>query len=214
MNDNNKQDENANNGASTPDLFAGRDISTEYATFSRRLYASLIDLTLLSLILSYIIAPLTYTVLYGTDSPTLYLKQHMNLFSYQMSQAQDDTERETITNNTIAKLEDYLINQNRAGDYFFEQFFQVMLVALIIATFWYFKAGTPGKLLLRLRVVDAKSGAKPDLIQCIVRVIAYTVSAIPLCIGFFWMKYDKKAQCFHDILAGTVVVRIIYNDEA
>jgi uncharacterized RDD family membrane protein YckC len=79
------------------------------------------------------------------------------------------------------------------------------LVALIV--FWRFRAATPGKMLLGLRIVDAESGGKMSLGQCFLRCIAYLASTLPLCLGFLWIAWDKKKQAWHDKLAGTLVVR-------
>lgn len=89
-------------------------------------------------------------------------------------------------------------------------FWDILLgyIAPIVITVWFWKKflGTPGKMLLRLRVVDAKTGQALSTPQAIGRYLGYYVSTIPLLLGFFWIGIDKKKQGFHDKLAGTVVV--------
>ena len=82
-------------------------------------------------------------------------------------------------------------------------------VAPIIITVWFWikYLGTPGKMVLRLRVVDEASGKAISTPKAIGRYLGYYVSAIPLCLGFIWVGIDKKKQGFHDKLAGTVVIR-------
>lgn len=82
-------------------------------------------------------------------------------------------------------------------------------IAPIVITVWFWVKylGTPGKMALRLRVVDAKTGHAPTTPQAIGRYLGYYVSILPLMLGFIWVGIDKKKQGFHDKLAGTVVIR-------
>lgn len=67
---------------------------------------------------------------------------------------------------------------------------------------------TPGKLLLELRVVDARSGARPGWVQAMIRLLGYVVSALPLGLGFVWAAFDRDRRALHDKLASTRVVRV------
>jgi uncharacterized RDD family membrane protein YckC len=78
--------------------------------------------------------------------------------------------------------------------------------ALLVIVFWSWKQGTPGKLLLRLRIVDADTGGEPVLRQWCLRYVGYVLSTVPLLLGFFWMLWDPRRQGWHDKLAGTVVI--------
>ena len=72
---------------------------------------------------------------------------------------------------------------------------------------WIYKAGTPGKLVLGLRVVDAQSGEHLTIGQAIGRYLAYIPAMLALMMGIFWVAWDSKKQGWHDKLAGTVVIR-------
>jgi uncharacterized RDD family membrane protein YckC len=78
------------------------------------------------------------------------------------------------------------------------------LVAAVV--FWFYRAATPGKMMLSLRIVDATTLGKLSLRQCLVRSLAYLVSMLPLGLGFVWIARDARKQGWHDKLAGTVVV--------
>ncbi|MEW5935112.1 MAG: RDD family protein [Bacillota bacterium] len=66
---------------------------------------------------------------------------------------------------------------------------------------------TPGKMALGIRVVGP-DGGPPGAVRGFVReVIGKFFSALVLCVGYLWMLWDPKRQCWHDKLAGTVVVR-------
>ena len=73
--------------------------------------------------------------------------------------------------------------------------------------FWVAKQATPGKMLLSLRVVDAKTGGSLSVGQSIARYLGYFVSGIPFGLGLIWVGIDSKKQGWHDKIAGTVVVR-------
>ena len=76
----------------------------------------------------------------------------------------------------------------------------------LIALLWWCCGGTPGKMLLGCRFVDARSGGRPRLWQVMVRLLGYAVSALPLGAGFFWVLWDRRRQGWHDKLARTCVV--------
>ncbi|MFT4614801.1 MAG: putative RDD family membrane protein YckC [Bacteroidia bacterium] len=79
--------------------------------------------------------------------------------------------------------------------------------AVAVILFWVYKSATPGKMVLKLTIVDAKTGAKPSTSQLIGRYFGYYVSAIPLLLGLIWVGIDKRKQGWHDKLAGTLVIR-------
>ena len=82
-----------------------------------------------------------------------------------------------------------------------------VLPAIAVILFWVYRQATPGKMAISARIVDAKTGGKPSTGQLIGRYLGYYVSIIPLFIGLIWVGIDKRKQGFHDMLAGTVVVR-------
>ena len=85
--------------------------------------------------------------------------------------------------------------------------FNYLVPGIVFVVFWVYKSATPGKILLKLEIVDAGTGGKPSNGQFIGRYLAYYVSAIPLMLGFAWIALDRRKQGFHDKLAGTLVVR-------
>ena len=82
-----------------------------------------------------------------------------------------------------------------------------ILPAVAVIILWRYKSATPGKMIFKARIVDAKTGELPSTGQCIGRYFAYTVSMLPLCLGFLWIAFDPRKQAWHDKLSGTVVVR-------
>lgn len=90
---------------------------------------------------------------------------------------------------------------------FWDFAFNYALPAVVVVLFWLYKSATPGKLLLRLAIVDARTGTKPSVGQFIGRYAAYYIAVIPLFLGIIWVGFDRRKQGWHDKLAGTVVVR-------
>jgi uncharacterized RDD family membrane protein YckC len=82
-----------------------------------------------------------------------------------------------------------------------------VLPAVAVVLFWVYRSATPGKMLVRAKIVDADTGGQPSLGQCIGRYFGYFVSIFTLFLGFLWIAFDPRKQGFHDKLAGTVVVR-------
>ena len=75
----------------------------------------------------------------------------------------------------------------------------------LVATIWFWLKylGTPGKMLVKIKIVDAKTDNKLSLGQAVGRYFAYILSA--------WdtsgLVSIKKKQGWHDKLAGTLVVK-------
>ena len=87
-----------------------------------------------------------------------------------------------------------------------EETIKYVFPAVLTVSLWRRYKATPGKLALRMVIVDAKTGAAPSLGQCIVRYLGYIPATLPLCLGLLWVAVDKRKQGWHDKLAGTVVV--------
>jgi uncharacterized RDD family membrane protein YckC len=84
---------------------------------------------------------------------------------------------------------------------------QYVLPAIAAIVFWKYKSATPGKMILSIKIVDARHGGSLSVTQCLIRYFAYLVSMLPLGLGFLWIAFDKRKQAWHDKLAGTIVVR-------
>lgn len=85
-------------------------------------------------------------------------------------------------------------------------FFNWVLPAVYTVGLWILKSATIGKMLVKVKIVDAKTGKPASPLQCIVRYLGYFVSALPLGLGFIWVALDKKKQGWHDKIARTLVV--------
>ena len=79
--------------------------------------------------------------------------------------------------------------------------------AIAVIAFWCRYSATPGKMAISAVIVDARTGARMSVLQCILRYLAYIPAVLPLGLGIIWVGIDKRKQGWHDKLANTVVVR-------
>lgn len=83
-------------------------------------------------------------------------------------------------------------------------------VLVSIAYFVFFEGGPlgagAGKQAMHIRVVDARSNGPIGYRRAFVRWLGQILSAIPILLGYLWMLWDADKQCWHDKLAGDVVV--------
>lgn len=96
------------------------------------------------------------------------------------------------------------------GDSIFYGFWDVMLgyIMPFMLTIWFWLRflGTPGKMMLRLKVVNVKTGKALSVGKAVGRYFAYIISALPFGLGFIWIAIDQKKQGWHDKLVGSVVI--------
>ena len=83
-----------------------------------------------------------------------------------------------------------------------------LLIALAYFTgMWTWKGTTIGGIVLGLKVV--RVDCQPLLWHvALIRSLAAAFSAFVLFLGFLWIAWDKEKQGWHDMIAGTVVLRL------
>ena len=83
----------------------------------------------------------------------------------------------------------------------------ILPIALTILLWLRFSA-TPGKMFLKLKIVDIKTSGPISFRQAIIRYIGYLPSFYCLLLGILWVAFDNRKQGWHDKLASTAVIRI------
>jgi uncharacterized RDD family membrane protein YckC len=154
------------------------DQDLEYVGFWPRVWASVID----SLLVSVILLPLL-TRLFGVERST------------------DDLLALLSTGGGNIFLQ--MLQPTGAMDFLVSW----VLPAIAVIIFWKYRQATPGKMAISARIVDARTGGTPTTQQLIVRYLGYFVSTIPFGLGLLWVAFDPRKQGWHDKMAGTVVVR-------
>jgi uncharacterized RDD family membrane protein YckC len=86
----------------------------------------------------------------------------------------------------------------------------VVYVVLLIGYFpWFWARGgaTPGMRIMHLRVVRDADGQPISTGQALMRLLGYLISGWIVYLGFIWILIDKRRRGWHDLIAGTVVVK-------
>jgi uncharacterized RDD family membrane protein YckC len=81
-----------------------------------------------------------------------------------------------------------------------------IVVLLYILIFLVTAGQTPGMRLLRMRVIDAY-GDPPSIGRALVRIVGLGLSIGGFFLGCLWIGFSREKRGFHDLLAGTWVVR-------
>ena len=98
------------------------------------------------------------------------------------------------------------------GEQFVHGFWDLMLSYVVptIATIWFWLRffGTPGKMALRLKIVDAKTGNKLSLGQAIIRYLSYIPAILIFFLGIIWVGIDRTYWVI--ALDGLPLITLIY----
>lgn len=165
------------------------DDTVKYAGFHDRMLANMIDF----LILALLVLPLF----------AIFIPPHPQ----EINQLLMDAQRGLVSDAEFKdKLAAYFYTGGGKEKMLTDMLIQFGFVGVIFVLFWIYKSGTPGKMLIKLKIVDETTLEAPTKIQLIIRYLAYFVSFIPFCIGFAWVAFDGKKQGWHDKIAGTVVI--------
>lgn len=119
-----------------------------------------------------------------------------------------------LVNQTDQDLTKILVRAVNVGEISQEAIWLVALYTLVLSVLWsmYFVGftatcgQTPGKRIMGLRVVN-EDGTPVDWSTAANRFfIGYSISILPLGLGFYWALVDKNNQAWHDKIAGTLVI--------
>jgi uncharacterized RDD family membrane protein YckC len=77
---------------------------------------------------------------------------------------------------------------------------------LITGVLWAVWRTSPGKHVMRLRIVDADSGQPMTVRQAVLRTIGYLLTFATCGAGFLWIFFNSRRQALHDRIANTVVM--------
>jgi uncharacterized RDD family membrane protein YckC len=83
----------------------------------------------------------------------------------------------------------------------------MVFLFLYFPYFWQRSGQTPGMKLMQIKVVRDADGGPIGWGPAILRLIGYYVSAFVFYIGYIWIFIDKRQRGWHDLIAGTVVIK-------
>ncbi len=85
-------------------------------------------------------------------------------------------------------------------------FLGILIGATYTIGFWTAAGATPGKVLMKLKVVD-EAGEQVQIDKATLRYVGYWVSAIVLFVGFLMIALRQDNRGLHDLIARTNVIR-------
>jgi uncharacterized RDD family membrane protein YckC len=87
-------------------------------------------------------------------------------------------------------------------------FLIVSIVALLyFPWFWVRGGATPGMKPFKLRVVNDADGLPIGWGKAILRVIGMAIGGAVFYLGYVWVLIDSRRRGWHDLIAGTVVIK-------
>ncbi len=163
-----------------------------YPKFIPRLFAAILDFLLLLLILNPVMSFVSHRV-FIYKFKEFFTDYDINAFAYQefMAAVQSPEFAKFIT---LGEFVTYLIIVNAIS---------IMLTGIYFVSFWYYFGSTPGKFIMRMRVVSENNFAKPSIFALIKRFIFYVTAVI----GIWSILFSKKGQALHDKMSKTIVIK-------
>jgi len=85
--------------------------------------------------------------------------------------------------------------------------FEYMMIKIIYQTFFVMQYGaTLGKIAMKIRVIEIKTLANPNVLVALNRGIFRVISEMLFYLGFLWGILNPSKQTWHDLTAKTLVV--------
>ncbi len=158
-----------------------------YATFNDRVFASVVDT-----ILSFII-----------------LKPFIGIIAGLAPIQQQHAARYLMTGEPVTPeaFKQFMLAFDW-NSWMLQNIYAFVIMGVFVIWMWNVSSSTPGKWLLKMRIVDDETFCKPSPSQSLKRYAGYMLSMIPFTLGFAWVMFDKKKRGWHDMVANTVVVKV------
>lgn len=163
-----------------------------YSNFFARLFATMLDLVIISIILTPIMtvaAQIVFMYFFGE----FFIQQELEVKDIKVLMEASRTPEFVEFANSGVFLR-YIISL---------MIINAIFMAIYFISFWHLFSATPGKMIMRLKIVDSEDYSKPSLWRFTKRFIAY-VTAI---IGMWSITWGNKKQAWHDKIAKTVVIK-------
>lgn len=162
--------------------------TVQYATFHQRFSAFLVDFLIILIPLSLVMSEV-FNIMWGP---------------IQVNEADMRALAQTQDTEAMAHM---IFVKERLIRLLKENIVFAIISGAVWISFWHYRSATPGKMLFKIKVVDAETGGPCRMKQYIIRYIGILISGTLLGIGFLWLRWNKRARAWHDFMAGTVVVK-------
>jgi uncharacterized RDD family membrane protein YckC len=87
------------------------------------------------------------------------------------------------------------------------QAYLLAVMSLFFCWFWHNNGQTLGMQAWRLQIV-ASDGGRPGWRQCVIRLLAATLSFACLGMGYWWIWIDRERLSWHDRLSKTRIIQL------
>lgn len=163
-----------------------------YTNFVPRIFSVIIDLSIMSIIFSPIMS---------------YISKHTFSFVFYNKFIEQGVD---INNTDTTSLQDVMSAFAKLVTLYDFMIYTIiifilnfMLIGIYFVFFWNKYGATPGKFIMRMKIVDADTYSKPSAIQLIKRFTSYLFSSFVI-----WsMIFNKRRLTVHDKIANTVVIK-------
>jgi uncharacterized RDD family membrane protein YckC len=167
-----------------------------YPKLIPRLFSTTLDLFILSIILPFIMMCISRT-LYVIVFRDFLTEQQINWLSF------------NVDNRIFFSSEflGYVETHHKMSLYFLcislLSIINFGLMGVYFISFWKYKGATPGKIIMRMKIVDTQTLQAPKTSQLIKRFFSYLIGLI----GIWFIIFTKRNQALHDKIAGTIVIK-------
>ena len=168
------------------------EFGTRYGGFQRRMIAATID----TLIMTFTLFPLS---LYLTNGIVGEVSMDLSPLIQSLQYIDDPAAR-------AEQIKLFFVDAERLEYFNVNTTIQLIGLFIYCAVCWKHFRATPGKMLVRLVVVDEKTGKPLGYIQSFWRFMGYMIGSAALCLGILWSGFDKRRQGWHDKLATSIVI--------
>lgn len=154
-----------------------------YADLIPRLFASTLDLALLAII---------------SNPVTTFVSWKLSLYLFKVN-----ITNITIDSLRVSELAEYIDTKSLLLYILLVFIMNFLITGTYFVGFWTYCSATPGKMIMRMKIVDAETLEKPTKWQFVKRFLGYIT--IPL--GIWFVPFSKQHRALHDILSGTAVIK-------
>lgn len=163
-----------------------------YPKFIPRIFSTAIDLCIMSIVLSPVMqffALVTFAIVFRD------FLQAKNISMYDVQAILELNKNPELANYfTSARIIEYSVSLF---------IINILFMAAYFLFFWHKFGATPGKFIMRMRIVNQKDFSKPKLSQLFKRLISFVTSII----GMWSVIFNKQGLSFHDKFSKTVVIK-------
>jgi uncharacterized RDD family membrane protein YckC len=167
--------------------------NSKYSTINRRMLAVMIDFLILSIVFTPISWVLSLIYNTGMDVEAV-MERYVDLYGN--------------TDIDLGKFMPLLVESGILQIFLLQNIFSLLIIAVFYIFFDYRYGATPGKMVMRCRVVNYANDHRLSLKQASTRFFGVILEALTLGISFIFANFAKDNRSFHDKLSSSAVINV------